>query len=278
MKYKKGYYKTMKTIIYYFTGTGNNLAVARGLQRELGNTTIMPIAMLLNHKEIPDEYERIGICSPSYYSHVPPFVMKCLAGVIYKENQIVFSTIGCCGNRGHAVEDIRETVEASGKTVKYEFTVIFPGSYILSYNAFPMFYQNPVLRHSNKKIRKIAEVLKTGGTEIQLGKSLLFTKKTDEQVIEIINNYGKVGKQYKVSEECIKCGRCVNLCPVNNITMDEDGVIFGEDCQQCMACIQWCPQRAIDKNKIAENRNRYHHPAVKAEDIVENNQRIKWTI
>jgi flavodoxin len=107
----------MRTIIYYFTGTGNNLAVAKGLQKELGNTDILPIAALLNHKEIPDEYDRIGFCSPSYYSHVPPFVVKCLTGIKYRENQIVFSVIGCAGNRGLAVEDIRKTVEASGKTV-----------------------------------------------------------------------------------------------------------------------------------------------------------------
>lgn len=264
----------MRTIIYYFTGTGNNLAVARGLQRELGNTVILPVAVLLDHKEIPNEYDRIGFCLPSYYSHVPPFVMKCLTGVKYSKNQIIFSVIGCGGNRGHAVEDIREIVEASDKSVKYEFTVMFPGNYILSYNAFPMFYQKPVLRQSDKKILKIAEVLKAGGTEIQMGKSFLFTKKTDEQVKGIINNFGEEGKRYKVSEECIKCVRCVKVCPVNNIIMDEYGIKFKDDCQQCMACIQWCPQRAIDKDKIAEKRNRYHHPAIKVEDIIINNQRI----
>lgn len=265
----------MKTIIYYFTGTGNNLAIAKGLQRELGNTTILPIAELLEHKEVPNEYDIVGFCSPSYYLHVPPFVMKCLAGVEYSKNQIVFSVIGCGGNRGHAVEDIREMVEASGKSVKYEFSMIFPGNYILSYNAFPLYYQKFVLKKSDKKIIKIAEVLKAKGTEIQMGKSLLFTKKMDEQVMDIIGNYGKEGKRYKVSDKCIKCGRCVSVCPVMNIHMDEYGVTFSDGCQQCMACIQWCPRKAIDKDKIAEKRKRYHHPDVKAEDIAEYNHRIR---
>jgi ferredoxin len=240
----------------------------------LGNTDILPIAALLNHKEIPDEYDRIGFCSPSYYSHVPPFVIKCLSGVKYRENQIVFSVIGCVGNRGLAVEDIRETVEASGKSVKYEFTVMYPGSFILSYNAFPMFYQKLVLRQSDKKIIKIANILKAGGTKIQIGKSFLITKKLDEQVKPIISNFGNEGKKYKVSKNCIKCGRCVRVCPVSNIMMDESGVKFGDDCQQCMSCIQWCPKRAIDKDRIAEKRNRYHHPAIKAEDIEKNNLKI----
>lgn len=275
LKYKKGYYKTMKTIIYYFTGTGNNLAIAKGLQRELGNTTILPIAVLQDHKEIPYEYDMIGICAPSYYWHVPPFVIKCLAGIEFAENQTVFSIIGCGGNRGHAVEDIREALEAAGKPVKYEFAMTYPGNYILKYNAFPMFYQNPVLKHSEKKIKKIADILKSSGTKIQMGKSLLFTKKTDMQVMDIINNFGEVGKQYKVSEECVKCERCVQVCPVKNITIDEVGVKFGSCCQQCMACIQWCPKKAIDIDKIAIERNRYHHPAVEIEEIIVNNQKIR---
>lgn len=137
-----------------------------------------------------------------------------------------------------------------------------------------MIYQRPVLRQSDKKIIKIARILKVGGTEIKMGKSLLITKKIDEQAKAIISNFGNEGKKYKVSMDCIKCGRCVRICPVNNISMDESGVKFGDQCQQCMSCIQWCPQRAIDKDRIAEKRNRYHHPAIKAEDIEINNQRM----
>ncbi len=33
----------MKTIIYYFTGTGNTLAIARGIAEELGDTKLIPL-------------------------------------------------------------------------------------------------------------------------------------------------------------------------------------------------------------------------------------------
>ncbi len=260
----------MKTVIYYFTGTGNNLAIAKGLQRELGDTVTMPIAVLLKNKEIPKEFNRVGICAPSYYSHVPPFVMECLKGVNYGERQMVFSVIGCAGNRGHATEDIREAVEASGKAVEYEFTVMQPGNYILSYNAFPVFLQRLLIRKSEGKILKIAKVIKAGGTGFHLDKSRLFTKKTDDQVMDIIKGFGEAGRQYKVSGECIRCGTCSEVCPVNNITLDNEGIKFADGCQQCMACIQWCPKGAIDKGGIASKRRRYHHPSVTARDIAEN--------
>ena len=37
----------MKTDIYYFTGTGNTLAVVRQLAEELGNTHLVPISQTL---------------------------------------------------------------------------------------------------------------------------------------------------------------------------------------------------------------------------------------
>ncbi len=43
----------MKTIIYYFTGTGNSLAVARDIAEELHDTVeIVPIAKLIKEESI----------------------------------------------------------------------------------------------------------------------------------------------------------------------------------------------------------------------------------
>jgi len=55
------------------------------------------------------------------------------------------------------------------------------------------------------------------------------------------------------ADECFSCGVCVSLCPVEAITMDEDGsVIFNrEKCvgSTCSACVDACPARAIKSVK-----------------------------
>ena len=38
----------MPTTIYYFTGTGNSLAVARQLAADLGDTDLVPIPKVMN--------------------------------------------------------------------------------------------------------------------------------------------------------------------------------------------------------------------------------------
>ncbi len=50
----------MKSIIYYFSGTGNNFAIVKEITNSLGDSTLLPISELLNNKIIPDEYEWIG--------------------------------------------------------------------------------------------------------------------------------------------------------------------------------------------------------------------------
>lgn len=80
----------MKSVIYYFSGTGNNLAIANRLAQELGNTTVLPMEVLLKHKSIPEEYDWVGYTAPCYYSHVPPFVEECMQGVVYTKEEFIY--------------------------------------------------------------------------------------------------------------------------------------------------------------------------------------------
>jgi ferredoxin len=55
------------------------------------------------------------------------------------------------------------------------------------------------------------------------------------------------------NEECVNCGACITLCPVEAITLDEDAtVIFNQEkClgSTCSACVDACPSRAIKSVK-----------------------------
>ncbi len=66
----------MKTLIYFFTGTGNNLWTAKKLKEQLGDAEILPMHHLNRNKEIAAYYTHIIFVVPSYYSHIPPFVKE----------------------------------------------------------------------------------------------------------------------------------------------------------------------------------------------------------
>ena len=49
-------------------------------------------------------------------------------------------------------------------------------------------------------------------------------------------------------EKCIGCGTCVDVCPVNAITLNDEGKaqIDQEKCIKCGTCEAVCPVMAIE--------------------------------
>lgn len=49
---------------------------------------------------------------------------------------------------------------------------------------------------------------------------------------------------YKISDDCIACGACVDECPVDCISEGDIYVINGDACIDCGACASVCPTDA----------------------------------
>ena len=50
---------------------------------------------------------------------------------------------------------------------------------------------------------------------------------------------------YKISEDCIACGSCIDECPVEAISEGKIYSIDPESCTDCGACAAACPTEAI---------------------------------
>ena len=73
--------------------------------------------------------------------------------------------------------------------------------------------------------------------------------------------------RYTVSEACNGCGKCVKLCPVNNIKMHLGKPQFSDNCMGCYGCIHKCPEKAINLGKRTEGKTRYVCIDYKKENI-----------
>jgi len=85
-----------------------------------------------------------------------------------------------------------------------------------------------------------------------------------EKVIEDFRKRGVIIEPHRPikvdSEECIECGACFSLCPVNAITFKEDfSINFDQEkClgNACRLCVDACPARAIKVVEYVENQER----------------------
>lgn len=52
-------------------------------------------------------------------------------------------------------------------------------------------------------------------------------------------------------EECVSCGTCVEECPEEAITLDDEeiAVVNNEKCTECGTCVDACPSEAISMEK-----------------------------
>ena len=50
---------------------------------------------------------------------------------------------------------------------------------------------------------------------------------------------------YKISDECIACGTCIDECPVDAIKEGDIYSIDPELCTDCGSCAEVCPVEAI---------------------------------
>lgn len=47
-------------------------------------------------------------------------------------------------------------------------------------------------------------------------------------------------------DNCVGCEMCIEVCPTNAISMNDDVAVINEDeCTECGTCVEECPNEAI---------------------------------
>ena len=122
----------MKTILYYFTGTGNSLAVARAIAERLPETELVPIPMLLLKGEtvrVPKD-TNIGIVYPLYAMGLPNIVIRFFGILDLSDAGYVFSVVTEGGKYGSPTKQIAALAKQSGHDLDAAWWIQMPDNYI----------------------------------------------------------------------------------------------------------------------------------------------------
>ena len=256
-----------KSSIFYFSGTGNSLWVARALARELGNTEVISMVDWdIDQHNIDSQL--IGLVFPVHMWGVPKRVLEFLDRLQAMSPEYIFAVANNGGQVSNTLVQLQKVMESKGLFLASGWSVVMPSNYIPWGGPGSEKKQNELFAAARIKISNIAQEInrrvKTPVEKGPLWQRIVFTwlyKISFPHVPEM-------DRKFWVDQRCNQCGLCAQLCPSKNITMQDKKLVWQNHCEQCLACIQWCPQEALQYGKKTTAYARYHHPEVKIKDLL----------
>lgn len=257
----------MKNQIFYFSGTGNSLRVARDLAFALGDTEVISIPQALRDKT-PIVAERLGLVFPVYMWGLPAIVDRFCRQIEAPAATYCFAVTTCGGSAGGTLTQLKTVLKQRGLTLSLGRVVRMPGNYTPLYGAPSEATQRKLFAAEKAGIQDIVRQIageQPGGVDGGGPVGRLLSK--------VVYRFGMPrlaasDVKFRADEKCNGCGVCAKVCPVDNIVLRENRPVWRHHCEQCMACLQWCPQEAIQFGARTAGRRRYRHPDFKAADFM----------
>jgi ferredoxin len=259
----------MKTIIYYFTGTGNSLAAAKKIAAGLEDCELVPIASLRNTTgDVTPQAGRIGIVYPVYDLGLPVIVASFAERLDLSHSQYTFSvaTQNQVGGSS-AIQQLDGVLKKrQNRGLDAGYVVNMPRNNILMHSPPVGMKRDQILTKADKKLADITGMV--GRCEhrklpyhfiVQLMHALLYNR--------FLSHVHNDDRKFSVNDKCTSCGTCAAICPVGNIELVNGKPIWRHHCELCVGCIHICPVKAIQGGPRTATRPRYRNPAVSIKEL-----------
>jgi ferredoxin len=259
-------------MIFYFSGTGNSLYIAKNIRQQL-QESIISIASAMHNENEAYEYilkddEIIGFIFPVYAWAPPKMVLEFIKRLKFRNynNHYIFAVATCGDNIGNTMKVLESSLKKNKLSLKSGFSIQMPNNYILLGNIDKkevekqkLLKEEDTLNEINKKIA----ARKEGVYEVEKG---WMPGMLTSIINPLFNHMGINTKKFYATDQCNRCGLCEKVCNSKTINLQEKP-IWGENCTQCLACVNLCPTKAIQYGKSTENKGRYKHPDIHINEL-----------
>jgi Fe-S-cluster-containing hydrogenase component 2 len=252
--------------LFYYTGTGNSLWVARELAKRLGNAELTDLVPTQDDPKL--DAEAIGIVFPVHMWGLPKRIVEFVERLPKASQRYFFAVAVNAGEPAGTLLQLNKLLAARGATLSSGFSVPLPSNYIPWGGPGPKEDLERTFAAAREKVASLAEAVKARRRlppEKGPGwQNVLYSKLIYPMSYPYVS---KMDKDFWADEKCNGCKVCARICPALNIEMRDGKPKWQQHCEQCLACIQWCPREAIQYGKKTPNYPRYHHPEVRISDI-----------
>ncbi|MBQ7154461.1 MAG: EFR1 family ferrodoxin [Synergistaceae bacterium] len=253
-------------MILYFSATGNSKYCAEYISSRTSDEIISLNDMMKTGvcSVNCEGAERLGIVAPVYDWDLAYAVSEFLERVSFEnlpDTCYVYGVFTCGSNGGRADETLRDILGRKGITLNAAFTVSMPDNYVLMFRTASPDRKAEHLAKADDTLSEFAEDI-AAKKDVQK-----MTRKPSRFFVRLIRKFfmpsQRKVKGFSVNDNCIGCGLCEQVCPMNIITLKDKRPVWTRDeCACCLGCLHRCPKQAINRGKSAKN-GRYINPNVK---------------
>ena len=253
----------MNTALYYFSGTGNSLSVARSIKNQIEGSELLPIVGCLKQKPVKVNAQRVGIIFPLHFMTVPRIVQEFLSEAIFQNVQYVFIVVtGASPKMGNAFSQVKKSLKKKDVSLNAGYFIPMVAAHFPYVNLSKTKQPQTLFQEAQDKVLRISESIRQLKNEFDKEATvfgdlkLLVSKKQERK-----ESFFSVGKG------CIRCGYCMQVCPFQNIRLNGKQVEWLDNCHHCFACLHYCSRSVIEYKRLSVGKPRHHHPSISLNDI-----------
>lgn len=263
----------MPNRIFYFTGTGNSLAIARAIGEGIGGAEILPVAKYLEGFAGSNE-ERIGLVMPVYGSGPPRMVADFVGELKPLADQYVFAVADCGGSEGKTLERVDRALRRNGSKLDAGFAV--RGDFLPN---LPGMGDMPIIKligwlgrkhvpaAAKHRLGDIIDIVSAKRTHRPEASNFAVNLVTTLIHAGAMRTFRVADKDFAATDVCTSCGICARICPRKNVRLEAGRPTWHGDCELCYACFFWCPEKAITAGGVRPTEPT-HHPDVALHDML----------
>ena len=148
----------MKSEVYYFTGTGNSLTVAKDLAKEIDGELIS-IPYAVSEDVIKIDTKVVVMVFPVYMWGMPLIIERFIQKIENLKDKSIYAVVTYGGMPGATINILAETLAKYGGKLSAGFAVHMPGNYTPMYGAIAEEKQQKMFADWSKKGKFIVDYI-----------------------------------------------------------------------------------------------------------------------
>ncbi|MBN2440342.1 MAG: EFR1 family ferrodoxin [Spirochaetales bacterium] len=277
----------MSTVLYYFSGTGNSLFVAKELQKLIPDTQLIPIVRSLKENNFVTNAESIGFVFPTHGLTIPIPVRTFVKKMDASSGNYFFAVATRGGTVFRGFPVINDVLTRHEKKLNASFIINMASNdpKLSFYNTASKEDIDHLQKNALIKLNEIKKIVDNKEDYHDDDKSgVTFSRNPMlntflEHLIPFMTHFlsPKTKKYFYSDSKCTGCGTCEKVCLSQKIKMRNKRPVWQKNitCYLCYSCLNYCPSKAIQiyskiwMKSYTKEKGRYLHPYASGDDIAQ---------